>query len=72
MQVTLLGDFSSLMGAMTFAAYLTIGPRMRSWMPLWLHLGPVNATVELVLIMCPERAHDSSEVVLTARLLVCR
>eukprot|EP00164_Ancoracysta_twista_P006496 GFYU01009049.1.p1 GENE.GFYU01009049.1~~GFYU01009049.1.p1 ORF type:complete len:428 (-),score=61.08 GFYU01009049.1:146-1429(-) len=47
-EVTVAGDLVSFLGAVAMAAYMWIGNRLRSWMPLFLYAFPVTATGALV------------------------
>lgn len=44
MQATLAGDLSSFAGAAAYVGYLTIGRKLRAWMPVFIFTFPVTGT----------------------------
>lgn len=47
MQVSVLGDFSSLCAAVALVGYLVVGQRLRAWMPIFLYSCPVTGKVTI-------------------------
>ena len=47
--VTLIGDLTAMCGALAMAAYMLIGSKLRSWMPLFVYAFPVNFTAAVYL-----------------------
>ena len=44
-QVSLLGDLSSLCAAFSMIGYLEVGRRLRAWMPIFLYACPVTGAL---------------------------
>lgn len=51
-QVTLLGDLACLAASCAVVAYLSIGRRLRAWMPLFVYAAPVTGDMPTTLDLC--------------------